>query len=90
MRQLLVGSSVDLGVGGPVVTAALGDSGVGCGEDSVLDGVGGVKGAEAEHAAVTTKVITPSRLPSPRLKLTSGILDCPRELSQGAAHPARI
>ena len=79
-----------LGVGGPLVTAAPGGPGVGGSEDAGLDDVGGVKGAEAEHAAVTTKVTTASRLPSPRLKFTPGILDCQRELSQAAAHPTCI
>jgi hypothetical protein len=71
MRQLLVGTSLTLGIGGPLVAAAAGDSGVGTSEDSVLDGVGGVQ-AGTEHAAVTTKAMTASRLPSPRLKLTPG------------------
>lgn len=70
MRQLLVGNSVDLGVGGPLVAAGLGDSAVGRGDDAVLDGVGGAQGAEAEHAAESAKVNTASWLPSPRLKLT--------------------
>jgi hypothetical protein len=70
MRQLLVGDSITLGTGGPSVTAAPGGSCLGGGEDPVVDGVGGVKGAEAEHAAVTTNVTTANRLPSPRLKRT--------------------
>lgn len=77
MRQLLVGNSITLGIRGPLVAVAAGGSGVGGGEP-VLDGVGGVQGAEAEHAAVTTKVTAASRHPNPRRKLTPAILSCAR------------
>jgi hypothetical protein len=68
MRHLFVANSATLGA---LVAAARGDSSVGPGEtDPVLDGAGGVEGAEAEHPTVTTRVTAASRLPSPRSKLT--------------------
>jgi hypothetical protein len=82
MCQLLVGCSVTLGA---LVAGVRGDATVGGGEaDPVLDGVGGVDGAEAEHPAETTRVTTASMLPSPRPKLTPDTLN--HRPSYSAAH----
>ena len=68
MRQCFVGNS---GTSGARVAVARGGSAVGsCERDSVLDGAGGVEGAEAEHPVVTTRVTTANRPSNPRLKLT--------------------